>query len=76
MQARAQSRSMLALDGTASARQTLMDDTRTEHDIWMAKIMAAVRSVRLANQLTPEQLRSFRGPSQDTDRGTRGPPVA
>jgi hypothetical protein len=53
-----------------------MDDTRTDHDVWMAKIMEAVRSVRLANQLTPVQLRSFRAPSQDVDLGTRGLPVA
>jgi hypothetical protein len=53
-----------------------MDDTRTEHDVWMAKIMEAVRSVRLANQLKPEHLRSFRAAARDGDLGTRGPPVA
>jgi hypothetical protein len=53
-----------------------MDATKSDRDIWMDKIMAAVRSVRLASRLAPVHLRRDEHMPQDVDQETRGHPVA
>jgi hypothetical protein len=40
-----------------------------EHDKWMERILGAVRSLRMANQLNAEQVRERRPVSSHTESG-------